>query len=104
MRTAIYVYEPTTVALHAADPRDAKMQICRYNRTAQPATKTLQLDPGIYLIVSNGPVSVAAPSVEVQAVANDKDDWPRPTATVLALEPGATPDAVTQFFTVAKSL
>jgi len=104
MRTALYVQKSTTVTVRTTDPRDTKMLICRYNHAGHPVSGTLKLDPGIYLIVSNGTLNVDASSAEVLAVANDKDDWPRPTATVLALEPGATADSVTKFFTLAKGL
>jgi hypothetical protein len=105
MRTAIYVYEPSTVKIRAKDPRDASVEIVRYREPrAQPAVGVHRLDPGIYLIVSNRGLEVAGPNIEVQVVANNKDDWPDPEARVLALEPGASNGTIKEFFAVAMDL
>jgi hypothetical protein len=103
MRTAIYVNEPSTVTITANDPRDAEVQLCRYNQaTRRAAIGTLALEPGIYLIVSRSELHVTIRSVGLQVVANDKDPWPFPKANVIALEPGATLETLREFFTVAK--
>ena len=110
MRTAIYVYKPSSVTIHtkqvnASEASDAKIQICRYNKTATPTTiGTQQLDPGIYLITSSRGLEVTGLNIEAQIIPDDKDTWPDTKANVIALEPGATADSVKAFFKVAKSL
>jgi len=105
MRTAIYVREPSTVTISATDPRDAGAQLCRYNQAVtQVAVGTHELVPGIYLVVSSSALAVTGTAVDVQIVTNDKDPWPSPKATVVALEPGATATSIQQFFVVAKVL
>jgi hypothetical protein len=107
MRTAIYVHEPSTVTIRAKEPgpADAKIQLCRYNQTAsQMAIGTHKLEPGIYLILSSGELEVNVRSVEVEVMRNDKDIWPDPKASVVALESGACAESVKEFFTLAKDL
>jgi len=105
LRTALYVYQPSTVTIRAEDPRDAGVLLYRFNQEIKkPAPGVQKLNTGIYLIVSIGDIGVTGPNVEVMTLRNDKDPWPAPKATVIALEPGATVESVKNFFTVAKAL
>jgi hypothetical protein len=105
MRTAIYVQQPSTVTIRPTDPRDAKALLCRYNQLPeQAAAGTHKLQPGIYLVISSGPIEVHGLGTTTQIVANDKDIWPDPKATVIGLEPGATAASIQEFFTVAKDI
>jgi hypothetical protein len=105
MRTAIYVHESSTVTIRATDPRDAKAELVRYNRPANvPAIGTHELEPGIYLIVSNGALEITGLRIEFEATRNDKDIWPDPKLNVIALEAGATSKSIQQFCNVAKDI
>jgi hypothetical protein len=105
MRTAIYVYEPSTVKIRAKDPRDAGVEIVRYHQPGELAAVGVhRLDRGIYLIVSRSELEVGGINIEVQVVANNKDDWPDPKAQVVALEPGSSIGTIKEFFLVAKDL
>ena len=109
MRTAISVHEPATVTIRATDPRDGKVQIFRYNpadgpAAAQAAIGSHKLETGIYLVVSSSELEVQGHGTTTQIVANDKDSWPDPKVTVIALEPGATAASLQEFFTVAKDI
>lgn len=105
MRTAIYAYEPTTVKIRTRDPRDAGIEIKRYQQSSnQLAVEVQKLARGIYLVVSRGALEVDGLNIEVQVELNDKDEWPELAARVLALETGATESSVREFFRVAKDL
>jgi hypothetical protein len=105
MRTALYIAQPTTVTIRTDDPLDAKIAICRYHQPPTAAAAgTHQLEPGIYLIVSRGPLEVTSADTTVVTSRNDKDIWPEPKGNVLALEPGATVASVQEFFEVAKDI
>ena len=103
MRTAIYVHEPSTVTIRATSPRDAKAQLCRFNQdTDQAALGTHNLEPGVYMIVSTDALEVNVHGVDVHVLANDKDIWPDPKASVVALEPGASVASLRDFFQIAR--
>jgi hypothetical protein len=114
MRTGIFVQEPTTVIIRASAPQDARVQLrrlrlntCEADARAHlrepDAVGTHQLDTGIYLIVSSGPMQIAGDNLTTQIVANNKDPWPDPEAFV-GLVPGATLETVQEFFAVAKGI
>jgi hypothetical protein len=118
MRTGIYVHKPTTVTIRASAPQDALVQLRRFPGAAcegdaraqlrEPAAVgTHQLDVGIYLIVSSSPMQIAGSDLSTQIVANDKDGWPDPGATVVGLVSDATSTtlkAIQEFFAVAKGI
>jgi hypothetical protein len=115
MRTGIYVQKPTTVTICASVPQDARVQLRRFRvetfgadiRAPLPepqAVGTHQLDAGIYLIVSSGPMQVEGDNLTTQIVANDKDGWPDPGATVTGLVAQAAMPLVKQFFAVSKGI
>jgi hypothetical protein len=115
MRTGIYVQKCTTVTIRASAPEDARVQLRRLRPPVPEAAAiahmrepdavgTHQLDAGIYLIVSSKPMQVEGTGLTTQIMANNKDPWPDPELTVVGLVPGATPEAVQDFFSVAKGL
>ncbi len=118
MRTGIYVQKPTTVTIRASAPQDARVQLRRYcaptreaaagARMRDPdAVGTHQLDAGIYLIVSSSPMQIEGANLTTQIVANDKDGWPDPPATVVGLVSDATSTtlaAIQDFFAVSKGI
>ena len=107
MRTAIYVFKPSLVTFRPYDERDREPMLFRYQKAPQArvAAGQTQLQPGIYLIKSYGPLQIDAPAgVTVETTTDDKDIWPVPKATALALEPGATLEEVQEFFLITKGV
>lgn len=118
MRTGIYVQKPTTVSIRATAAQDARVQLRRFPAAtcetdarahvqAPDAVGTHKLDPGIYLIVSSSPMQIAGGNLTTQVVANDKEDWPDPGATVVGLVSNATSTtlkAIQDFFAVTKGI
>jgi hypothetical protein len=104
MRTALFIVQPSTVTVRAVEPRDAASELCRYQQAPVPAIGTHQLEPGVYLITSSAPLAIDGVQGELQAQRNDKDEWPSPKLTVVALEPGATAASLREFLSVAKDL
>ena len=77
----------------------------RYNQAGnRAAIGTHTLEPGIYLIVSKDGLAVTVHSTGIQVIANDKDPWPSPKAKLIGLEPGASAESISEFFTVAMDL
>jgi len=105
MRTLIYVFEPSTVTIHAKATGDAAALLCRYNHGAgQVAIGRHLLERGIYLIVSHSALEVRGSHMEVAVLSNDKDIPPDPKLTLLALEPGATASSYQAFLEIAKDI
>jgi hypothetical protein len=102
MRTAFFIEETSSVTIGAADPRDAGVELFCYHGQATPAVGKHALDPGIYLIVSNGSMGIDGVRGSIQVVANNKDDWPDPSPHLVGLEPGASTASIKEFLTVAK--
>ena len=79
MRTGIYVYKSTTLVITASED-NLKLAIM----DGQPDFKTLTkstkvtLEPGVYRVLSTGPITVTGSDHEVVALAGDKDKWPDP--------------------------
>jgi len=102
MRTAIYVHAPSTVTIRPAAPGEASVLLYRYQQpTAKPGLGAHALEPGIYMAMSVGELTVTGDNLTVASLRNDKDIPPDPKA-VLAFEPGATVESVNKFFQVAK--
>ena len=105
MRTAIYVHESSRVTIRIEDPVDAKAALSRYRDPAPyPAAGTHELAPGVYLIISRGPLQIEGAGIAVETLRDDKDEWPDPKPHVIILEPGASAASLKQFFTIAKDL
>jgi len=104
MRTVLFVHEPSAVTIRAADPRDAAVEICRFNGVGQPAIGAHKLERGIYLIVSSGPLTVEGVRGDIETIRNDKDEWPEPKPIVVTLESGASVASLREFLTVAKDI
>ena len=104
MRTAFFVEKPSNVTIRAESLRDANVELYRYNGKSTPAVGTQTLDPGIYLIVSNGSMLVEGVQGRVLVTPNNKDEWPNPSPNLVQLEPGASTASVNEFMTVAMDL
>jgi hypothetical protein len=102
MRTAFFIQESSNVTIRAEDPRDGSVELYSYHGDVTPAVGKHALDPGIYLIVSNGTMGIEGVRGNIQIVANNKDDWPDPSPHLVGLEPGASTASVKEFLTVAK--
>ena len=105
MRTALYVFEPSTVTIRSNDPGENSVRLCRFNRKAERVgLGARQLEPGIYLIVSGGGVGVSGGHISVVALLGDKDEPPEPKVQLFGLEGGVTHAELQQFFAVAKGI
>src|ERR1043166_3653232 len=103
MRTAIYVAEPSTVTVRPLAPSAASATLYRFRRGAiGSAFGVHQLDPGVYLVLSELGVDVTGTDLVVTPLSKDKDIPPDPKANVLAAEPGATVAEVHKFLMVFK--
>jgi hypothetical protein len=103
LRTAIYVAEPSTVTIRPLAPSQANATLYRFRRGAiASAFGVHQLDPGVYLVLSESAVEVTGPDLVVTPLSKDKDIPPEPKARVLAAEPGATTAEVHKFLMVFK--
>jgi hypothetical protein len=101
MRTAIFVYEPTTVTITATE----NLQLASFDGAPARAVtaSALAVGPGIYKIVSASPVSVVSASSRTQVLSttSDKDKWPDPPpATLPGTLAGTAPPAIWDFFVV----
>ena len=108
MRTAIFVYESTTVTIKC---NDTGLQVVPYGGGSSfAATGDPQsVSPNLYKIVSTSTVSVSsgASSTVVMSTTDDKDKWPDPLPTNLPSSmSGTTPQQIWDFFVVpgARSL
>lgn len=103
MRTAIYVAEPSTVTIRPLAPSQVSSTLYRFRHGAVgPAFGMHQLDPGIYLVLSQPALEVTGTDLVVTPLSKDKDIPPDPKAQVLASEPGATIEEVHRFLMVFK--
>lgn len=105
MRTAIYVFEPSTVTIRSQDPGEDRVTLCRFNcKPERVATGARQLAPGIYMILSSSGVDVSGGQISVVVMPHDKDVPPEPKLQVLGLEVGATAATIQQFFDITKGI
>lgn len=101
IRTGIFVYQPAPVTITAPD--DPRAELRHFGDTATAtAVGTHTLKPGIYLIVSVGEITVRGGPIEVVTLREDKAPLPVPNLKVQGLAPGASPEAIQLFFTIAK--
>ncbi len=63
-------------------------------REDRPALGTLQLEPGIYAILSSDALQLAWMSGRAEALTLDKDEWPDPPS----LEAGVSRTQIREFF------
>ena len=105
IRTAMYVFEPSTVTIRASDPSEDRVTLCRFNRKGEEvALGARALQPGVYMIVSHHPVQVSGGHISVVPLAGDKDEPPEPKAQVFQLEGCASPAAIQRFFNIFKGI
>lgn len=104
-RTGIYVFQPSTVTIHdpaAAMGSKTALMAYRDQGNLQPVAGSVQLEPGIYQVVSQSNVLVTGDNIQVVATPNGKDDWPKPPVTAFSLEHGADEVSILAFFSAAK--
>jgi hypothetical protein len=104
MRTAIFVYESTTITIKSS----ASLQVVPYGGASSfAATGDPQsVSPGLYKIVSTLPVSVAsgASSTAVITTTDDKDKWPDPLPSTLpSTMSGTTSQQIWDFFVIPEA-
>ena len=95
MRTGIYVFKPTAIVIQASENglKLARLRGAPDFATLGLTTK-LQLEPGVYRILSNQPVTVTGNDIKLVSVAG-KDPWPDPDPGVVAM---STKDEIKEFF------
>lgn len=108
MRTAIFVYESTTITIKC---NDTGLQVVPYGGASSfaPTGDPQSVSPNLYKIVSSSTVSVAsgASSTVVLSTFDDKDKWPDPLPSTLpSTMAGTTSQQVWDFFVIpgARSL
>lgn len=107
MRTAIFVYESTTITIKC---NDSGLQVVPYVSGISPFAPTGEaqsVSPGLYKILSTSAVSVesGASSSVVISSNSDKDKWPDPPPVVLPSSmSGATAQQISDFFVDVRSL
>lgn len=108
MRTAIFIYEATTITIKC---NDTGLQVVPYGGVTPfaPTGNPQSVAINLYKIVSNSAVSVSstASSTVVMSTTDDKDKWPDPLPGVLpSTMAGTTPQQVWDFFVIpdARSL
>jgi hypothetical protein len=103
-RTALYVYEPSTVTIRAKECNEPELLLCRYGRKFQRiAEGALALDGGIYLLLSSGQLDIIGGNTTITPLSG-KDVPPEPRLQVIGLEQGATAASIKQFFAVDKGI
>ncbi len=104
MRTAIYVYQPTTITFGPSAPPVAK--VIRYGGKSPTfaAEGQVAVQPGIYFLVAKNPPSISGAHLESDFTTSEKDAWPDPPIRVQSLEPGATVDDIRAFFQISKDV
>lgn len=108
MRTAIFVYESTTLTIKCID---TGLQVVPYGGASSfaPTGYPQSVPINVYKIVSSSAVAVSstASSTVVVTTTDDKDKWPDPLPGVLpSTMSGTTPQQVWDFFVIpgARSL
>src|SRR5258708_22631511 len=83
MRTAIFVYEPTTVTIKTTET----LHLVPFDGRSAMAVSAgaMTVSPGVYKIVSASQVSVTSASgkTQVMSTTSDKDKWPDPPPAML---------------------
>jgi hypothetical protein len=102
MRTAIFVYESTTITIKCDD---TGLQVVPYGGASSfaPTGDPQSVSPNLYKIVSTSTVSVSsgASSTLVMSTTSDKDKWPDPPpATLPSSMSGTTPQQISDFFVI----
>lgn len=106
MRTALYVHQTTKITFAPTTQEGPTPLIVRYpdESSGRPATGTVELSRGIYMIHSKSEISATGSGFDIEFSINDKDAWPDPPQQQIALEPGATLEKIRMFFTIAKDV
>jgi len=103
MRTAIFVYESTTITIKCDD---TGLEVVPYGSGVTPFAPTgdpQSVSPNLYKIVSTSTVSVSsgASSTLVMSTTSDKDKWPDPPpASLPSSMSGTTPQQISDFFVI----
>lgn len=107
MRTAIFVYESTTVTITCTD---SGLQVVPFSGASPfaPTGNSQPVSPGMYKLVSSSKPSVSsgASSTLVLITPDDKDKWPDPPAVLPSTMTGTTSQQISDFFVIpgARSL
>lgn len=108
MRTAIFVYESTTITIKC---NDTGLEVVPYGGASSfaPTGDPQSVSPNLYKIVSASTVSVGsgASSTVVMTTSDDKDKWPDPLpASLPSTMAGTTSQQIWDFFVIpdARSL
>ena len=108
MRTAIFVYESTTITIKC---NDTGLEVVPYGGASSfaPTGDPQSVSPNLYKLVSTSTVSVSsgATSTIVLTTSDDKDKWPDPLpATLPSTLSGTTSQQIWDFFVIpgARSL
>src|SRR5215468_10520734 len=102
MRTAIFVYESTTVTIKC---NETGLQVVPFGGASSfdPTGNPQSVSPNLYKIVSTSTVSVSsdASSTVVISTTDDKDKWPDPLPSNLpSTMSGTTSQQIWDFFVV----
>lgn len=85
MRSAIYVYEATTLTIKASEDG---LELEPLDRSQAPVALTrwtqLPLRSGIYRVMSTAAIEVSGPYIDTALNLADTDDWPDPPGRVTA--------------------
>jgi hypothetical protein len=107
MRTAIFVYQSTTVAIETHESNLQLVHLGTNNITNLPLSGGQLLGPGIYKILSLVPVTIPNSNTAFDAAftSDDKTQWPEPPLRALSTFDLNTSE-IQSFFVVpdAKSL
>ena len=105
MRTAIFVYEPTTVEIRTLDDQLQLEQLDTGAVFALSAFNQLTLGSGVYKLVSVRGVEVTADTTKtyVETTADDKDVFPQPRPQLLSGSLASLAmSAIQSFFVLAR--
>jgi hypothetical protein len=102
MRTAIYVYEPTTLHIETHEDGLKLVQLDSDNAYGLETSNSIAVEPGVYKILSTQAVDIITRTgqVFVQWTLGDKDQWPDPPPSALRAPISTTSTALHEFFAV----
>lgn len=104
MRTAIYVYQPTTITFGPSAAPVAK--VVRYGDKSPTfaAEGQVAVQPGIYFLQAKEPPTISGAHLSSDFTISEKDAWPDPPQQAQALEQGATLADIRLFFQISKDV
>jgi len=104
MRTAIFVYNPTTVSIETNEDKLCLVQMGTSTIVPLDRSNKIQIERGIYKVKSSTDVTVSGDltQIAIQVITNNKDPFPDPplNAQALAGSSGDPVTAIQKFFVV----